>query len=343
MAQKPMRVTRADVAREAGVTETIVSYVINANRYVDSEKCRRVKAAIKKLHYIPNTMARALKGKKTNHILFIADDITGNHFGEIISEMDRIAYDKGYFISLCADKNDKFFIQRIFERFFDGIIIASCTFSEQYIQNLIQSQIPVVLFKIRNYRTFEGTYGQINTGLYEGARLCVKALYEKGRRSLLFIDRLGEKPAGKIRQDERLRGFTDQCKEFGLDFSSKHIVQNCADETELIRKIEKRFSARNHPDGIFARTDSVACAAMQGIKQAGLLIPKDVSVIGFNNSPQCKYTVPRLSSIQINRAEAAKYAVELLEKLIDNNTDEKTTAFCLNMELHTELIIRESL
>lgn len=343
MGEKRGRVTRADVAREADVTETIVSYVINANRYVDSEKRRRVQAAIKKLHYTPNTMARALKGKKTNHILFIADDIIGNHFGEIISEMDRIAYDKGYFISLCADKNDKFFIQRIFERFFDGIIIASCTISEQYIRSLIESRIPVVLFKIRNYRNFEGTYGQINTGLYEGARLCVKALYGKGRRNLLFIDRLGGKTEGKISQDERLRGFTDQCKELGLDFSPKHIIQNCADESELIRKIEKRFSARNHPDGIFGRTDSVACAAMLGVKQAGLLIPKDVSVIGFNNSRQCKYTVPCLSSIQINRAEAAKHAVELLEKLIDHNSDDEIQTSCINIELHTELIVRESL
>ena len=70
-------ITRKDIAIEAGVTETIVSYVINGNRYVKEEKRRKVEEAIARLNYRPNSMARALKGKKSNHILFIADDIEG--------------------------------------------------------------------------------------------------------------------------------------------------------------------------------------------------------------------------------------------------------------------------
>jgi len=338
MEVKPIRSTRADVAREAGVSETIVSYVMNANRYVDDEKRRRVKAAVKKLYYSPNSMARALKGKKTNHILFIADDITGNHFGEIISEMNRIAYDKGYFISLCLDKNDTVFVRRICERFFDGIVIASCSFSEQNIQRLMDTGIPLVLFTIKNYKPFDGKYGQINTGLYEGARSCVKALYEKGRRDILFIDRLGEKSVDGTSSDERLRGFIDQCEEYGLDSSAKRIVQNCADEAELTLKVQRIFQRQKYPDGVFGRTDAVACAAMQGIKLAGRSVPQDVSVIGFNNSILCKYTSPPLASVQINRTEAAKNAVELLEILI-NGTEKQS----LHTQLKTELIIRESL
>ena len=69
-------VTRKDIAREAGVSETIVSYVINDNRYVDAEKKKRVLAAVEKLGYRPSPIARALKGKTSNHVLFIADDIT---------------------------------------------------------------------------------------------------------------------------------------------------------------------------------------------------------------------------------------------------------------------------
>ena len=94
MAEKKYKqVTRKDVAEEAGVSVTIVSYVINNNRYVDKEKRIKVEEAIKKLHYKPNSIARALKGKKLNHIVFIADQIVTEHFSLLVSELDKHAYD----------------------------------------------------------------------------------------------------------------------------------------------------------------------------------------------------------------------------------------------------------
>ena len=339
------RVTRADVAREADVSETIVSYVINGNRYVDDAKRRRVEAAVKKLHYSPNAMARALKGKKTNHILFIADDIMSGHFGKIISEMDAYAYDKGYFISLCSDRNDDLFVRRIYERFFDGIVIASFSFSERNIQRLIQTNIPVVLFAIRKYKKFEGTYGQINTGLYDGARLCVKALHERGRRKLLFIDRLNEGKKLKTDDDERYRGFAAQCKAYGLDFHPGCIISGCKSEAELTEQVRAYFNkggASLPADGVFGITDSVACAAMEGIKQAGFSVPGTVSVVGFNNSRMCEYTSPRLSSVRIDRKQAGRCAAEMLEKL-GAGTQKAPLQEELKITLSTKLVLRESI
>ena len=93
MAENRERVTRADVAKMAGVSETIVSYVINNNRYVAMEKRKRVEEAVRALNYRPNNIARALKGKHSNQILFIADHITNEYFASIVSEMDKYAYD----------------------------------------------------------------------------------------------------------------------------------------------------------------------------------------------------------------------------------------------------------
>ena len=92
------RVTRADVAKAAGVSETIVSYVVNNNRYVAKEKRQRVEDAIAALHYRPNNVARALKGKRSNQLLFIADQITNEYFSRIVSEMDKYAYEAGFLI-----------------------------------------------------------------------------------------------------------------------------------------------------------------------------------------------------------------------------------------------------
>ena len=169
MAEKKYKqVTRKDVAEEAGVSVTIVSYVINNNRYVDKEKRIKVEEAIKKLHYKPNSIARALKGKKLNHIVFIADQIVTEHFSLLVSELDKHAYDLGYMISLCSNRNTQQFIDSIISRQYDGVIISSISFDKEYIKQLIAADIPVVLLVNRDYDDIEGA-AKIENGLYECA------------------------------------------------------------------------------------------------------------------------------------------------------------------------------
>ena len=131
MGNKKERVTRADVAALAGVSETIVSYVINNNRYVAKDKRERVEEAVRVLNYRPNNVARALKGKPSNQILFIADHITNEYFANIVNEMDQYAYDAGYLISLCGNRNTKEFASQVISRQYDGIIITSGGFSPE--------------------------------------------------------------------------------------------------------------------------------------------------------------------------------------------------------------------
>ena len=112
--------TRKDVADLAGVSETVVSYVINNNRYVAPEKRERVLKAIEELKYRPSSIARAMKGKGVNAILFICDNMTNEHFGKIVDEMDRLAYDRNYLISLIRGKNDERFVNQVLSHPFGG-------------------------------------------------------------------------------------------------------------------------------------------------------------------------------------------------------------------------------
>ena len=137
--------TRKDVADLAGVSETVVSYVINNNRYVAPDKRERVLKAIEDLKYRPSSIARAMKGKGVNAILFICDNMTNEHFGKIVDEMDRLAYDRNYLISLIRGRNDERFVNQVLSHPFDGIVISSADFDEKYVLQLIDSGIPVVL------------------------------------------------------------------------------------------------------------------------------------------------------------------------------------------------------
>lgn len=313
------QVTRKDVAEAAGVSVTIVSYVINNNRYVDKEKRRRVEEAIQRLHYKPNTIARALKGKKLNHIVFIADQIVTEHFSLLISELDKHAYDLGYMISLCANRNTQQFVDSIISRQYDGVIISSISFNKEYIRQLIQADIPVVLLVNRDYDDVEGA-AKIYNGLYEGARENVRYLKSRGCRNIIYIDRFSKRKHFSDLSDMRYRGFIEEMKNSGLSENpEENFITGCENE-EQVRERVAEFLQRYEVDAIFGRNDKLACIAMQTAQSLGYRIPEDIAVIGFDNSSLGQYCEPPISSMEIQREQIAKTAIEMLQQMIEEHT-----------------------
>ncbi|MDY4067090.1 LacI family DNA-binding transcriptional regulator [Bullifex sp.] len=321
-------VTRKDIAREAGVSETIVSYVINDNRYVDAEKKKRVLAAVEKLGYRPSPIARALKGKTSNHVLFIADDMMSEYFGIIIGEMEKRLSGKGYMISLSVDKGDPSFVKKVLDWNFDGVIVGSRTMDQRSIQTLISSSIPTVLLAINEYPVFEGRYGVIYTGLKGGAIDAVSAMKKIGRTKIVYIDSLSEKYV--LPTDYRYQGYCQVVQE-------PLVISGVPTQEALEIKVRDLYR-KEHFDGILARTDSVALYAIRALKDLGVKVPDDVSVVGFNNSKMCEYTSPTLSSVRIRQDLIAESALNLMLEL-RNEGDVQV----LRSELKTELIKRESL
>lgn len=316
MTKEFRQVTRKDVALLAGVSETVVSYVINNNRYVDKEKRRRVEEAIRELNYRPNTIARALKGKNTNHIVFIADQIITEHFSLLVSELDKHAYDLGYMISLCSNRNSQKFISDIISRRYDGIIISSISFPNEYIQQLIDARIPVVLLANRDYSGIQGA-GLIHNGLYNGAKAVVRYLAEKGRRNIIYIDRFSKRGHFSDYNDLRYRGFVEEMQTLGLSPDpARLVITGCTDPREITAAVERYLRA--HPvDAIFGRNDKVACIAMQAAQKMGYRVPEDIAVAGFDNSTMSQFTTPPITSMEIQREGIAKSAVEMLQQMIE--------------------------
>ena len=321
-------VTRKDIAIEAGVSETIVSYVINGNRYVDAEKKKRVLEAVEKLGYRPSPIARALKGKTSNHVLFIADDMKSEYFGIIIGEMEKRLSGKGYMISLSADEGDPSFVRRVLDWNFDGVIVGSKTMDNFSIQTLISSGIPTVILAINEYPVFEGRYGIIYTGLKQGASDAVKAMRKTGRKKIAYVDSLSSREV--LSTDYRYQGYLESVED-------KVVISGASSQEELAIKVRDAYR-KEHFDGILARTDTVALYAIKALKDIGVSVPSDVSVIGFNNSKMCEYTSPTLSSVRIRQDLIAESALSLLLRIRDKEQDT-----VLKAELRTDLITRESL
>lgn len=329
------RVSRADVARHAGVSETIVSYVLNNNRYVDKTKRERVEQAIRELHYLPNNSARALKGKRSNQIIFIADKISNEHFGRIIAEMDQSAYEYGYLVSLVSNRNNDAFISHIISRQVDGIVISSISFSEKYINQLAEANIPIVLLMNREYHQLPPQVGKIDTGLYDGMCDCVNHLYAKKRRKILYIDRYSKNNNFSNMEDLRYRAFVEQMQRLGLEFSAQNIITGCQDENEVFERVRSVLQSEFLVDGIIGRNDSLACIAMEAAKSLGKTIPQDIALVGFDNSSLSRYTEPQLTTVEIQRDKIGQATIEMLHKMI-------TGQQIKNLKFTTRLIERHS-
>lgn len=335
MAENKERVTRADVAKMAGVSETVVSYVINNNRYVAMDKRKRVEEAVRALNYRPNNIARALKGKQSNQILFIADHITNEYFASIVSEMDKYAYNSGYLISLCANRNTEEFVSQVISRQYDGIIVSSASFPAEYVEQFTQAGIPVVVFRrLRHQKTIEQV-AYLGTGLYTGARSAVSHLIEKGCQNIVYIDRISARGHISPPDDMRFGGFVDEMEANGFLVGPENIICGCRSREELEEDVKRRLRTGSQVDGIFGRNDMLACIAMTAASQIGFKVPEEIKVIGFDDSSISRFCSPKLSTVSLRKAEIAKTAIDMLTQMIGGSQPE-------NVDFDTTLIERDS-
>ena len=302
MESRQRKVTRKDVAEEAGVSETIVSYVLNKNRYVKEEKRQRVLEAVEKLQYQPNNIARALHGKGSLQILFIAEELSSGYFSEMVSQMSRDAYRQGYMISLCESQKEDEFVSHILSRQFDGLFVSASGVTDSQLKLLVKSGIPMVLFLNREINCELQDTVLVDTGLYEGSRECVRHLSKNGCRNFIYLDKLG-KPCDR---DIHLKGFLDQVKDLGIVFA------------------------------LVARYDELAAVALSVARKMGKKVPDDLSVIGFDNDFISNYVSPTLTTVEIQKEEVGRAAMEALLALIRNEKLDKEISFA------ARLIIRES-
>ena len=329
------RVTRADVAKMAGVSETIVSYVINNNRYVAKEKRQRVEEAVRLLNYRPNNVARTLKGKRSNQIIFIADHITNEYFSSIVSEMDKYAYDSGYLISLCSNRNTPEFISQVISRQFDGIIVSSASFPTEYVEQFSQAGIPVVVFRRWRHQKALDHVAYLGTGLYTGAREAVKHLIDRGCRNVVYVDRISAKGHISPPDDMRFSGFVDEMEANGFTVGPDNIICGCRSQEDLAEEVKRRFRTGSRVDGIFGRNDMLACIAMTAAGQIGIQVPGQLKVIGFDDSSISRLITPGLSTIQMRKERIAQAAIDMLTQMIAGRQPE-------NRDFETVLIERDS-
>lgn len=291
--------------------------------------------AIKELHYRPNNVARALKGKRSNQLLFIADQITNEYFSRIVSEMDKYAYDAGFLISLCANRNTPEFVSQVISRQYDGIIISSTSIPMEYVTHFSNAGIPVLLFEHRKHENLPERVATLASGLYTGARTGVNHLIGRGRKHIIYIDRISLRGNVSGPTDLRLNGYLDEMKSHGLDAGSHTIIAGCHTEEELAETVIRYIGEHQAVDGMIGRNDMVACIAMQAAcRQAGGFRKRS----GWSGLtiPVSAGFVPRgMTTLEMQREEISRTVIEMMLQMMSGKIPEHAA-------FETKLIVRES-
>ena len=333
MTERNQAITRKDVAKRAGVSETIVSYVVNNNRYVSAEKRERVLSAIQELHYCPNPVARALRGKRSGQILFIAENLANDYFGRLVQELDKEAYSKDFLVSLLATKNEPEFVQQILSRQVDAVIISSASLKEDFINQLLAHRLPVVLMMTRDYASVTGPVARVYTGIESGMMAAVRTLYEGGCRHLVYVDRVSANLHFSDRRDLRYRGFCNQLEALGMSPSGEHFISGCQNHEQLSQAIRERILSGEPVDGFLCRNDRLAAIVLNACQACGKRVPEEISIIGFDNAELCKVVSPNLSTVDKDLPGIAHACLELIESMLSGQEPEER-------HLLTRLILR---
>ncbi|NPV54351.1 MAG: LacI family DNA-binding transcriptional regulator [Firmicutes bacterium] len=328
------RLTIADVAQEAGVSSSTVSRTLSGKVPVNDDTKKRVLAAIKKLGFTPNAMARSLRNKSTQTIGLVLPDLRNPFFSEIAWGVENESLKQGYNVLLCNTANSKqkelSYARVLAEKRMDGVVFAASGDNKEAVQFLTNLQIPMIL--IDRYIPDMGV-DIVMSNNESGCRMAMEYLANLGHREIGMIT--GNPTLITIRQ--RSSAYYDFIKENGLPSNDKWIVFGCESFDDGYNAGLRVLSTINRPTAIIAGSDLIAVGVMSAARELQLRVPQDVSIVGYDDVPLSRLSNPPLTTIRQPISDMGKVAVRLLVQKIRGTRKKQTS-----MVLPVELIVRGS-
>ncbi|MEU7803950.1 LacI family DNA-binding transcriptional regulator [Micromonospora arborensis] len=290
-----MPITIADVAARAGVSKTTVSRVLNGKGEVGVRTADRVRAVINALGYVPSARAVGLARGRTRVVGMLVPALTWPWMGEVLQGAADVVEAEGYgmllFTCTNGDESMRRFASQVSAKSFDGLLVVEPEGTLDYITELHERGLPVILIDDRGHQP---GFPSVRTTNESGARAAAAHLLSHGRKRPLVVT--GLRRFGCTR--ERLAGFANGYADAGLPIDPALVVEG--DFTfECGRAAVERLLADGVPfDAVFAHNDLSAAGALQALRDAGRRVPDDVAVVGFDDLPLAGHTHPPLSSVR---------------------------------------------
>ncbi len=310
-----MAATIVDVARQAGVSIATVSRVVHKSALVNAETRQRVEQVMAAINYSPNVIARGLVTRRTQVIGLVITSMADPFFPPIVLAVEETALDRGYSVILCTSNNDPArelaVVRLLRERRVDAIIVASSRVGSLYHSHLQEIKAPLVL--INNEQSGTYTYS-VGTDDVSGGRLATRYLLGLGHTRIAYI----HGPFSKQSTLNRYRGYELALCEAGLAPDAGMVATGDGQAEGGQQATASLLQRQPRPTAVFCFNDLTALGALRAIRSAGLAVPGDVSVIGYDDIGVAAYAEPPLTTIAQQTHELGRQALFLALDLLDN-------------------------
>lgn len=332
--EKPSSITILDVAREAGVSYSTVSRVLSGYEFVKEDTRQRVLAAVQDLGYVVNQQARSLAGGKSNVIGLVVPGLDNGYISEIARGIDeeivRLHYDLLLYTTRRDLHREASYALKLTRGLADGLLLIVPLLTTTYIQTLKQQNFPYVLIDQIDPTNSSSVVDSTN---WQGAYDATRYLIELGHTRIgLITGLMGLSSAG-----ERLEGYKAALLDHQISYNPALVVEGDFAQHNGYQATQKLLQLSPLPTAIFASNDLAAMGAVEALRDEGLSVPDEMSVIGFDDIPQASITYPRLTTVRQPLDQMGRIAVRML---VDQIETSQTTP--RRVTLSTNLIIRDS-
>lgn len=341
-----MPATIKDVAKRAQVSHSTVSRALRGNPLISDETSRRVRQAALEMGYHPSAAARSLKTNQTKALGVVVRNIDDPFFSEILQGIEDVVQQEGYSLFISSSQNDRereqAVVQAMREHRVDGVIICSTSFSADQNRQLRADGAPIVVV---NNQAAEDYRYSIYHDDQDGCRQVTQHLIELGHRRIAY---LGNALSGRTTLD-RLSGFRQAMQSAGLAVPEPYVHQVPGGGPENGQAgVEYFLHLPEPPTALVCYNDMLAIGALEALRRAGVHVPAQCSVTGFDNIVFSAYTTPPLTTFDQPKkyigAEAARLVMDLLKAgsqpaLVEQTADLKRG---LTKTLQGRLLVRAS-
>ena len=307
------KITSAQVAKLAGVSQSAVSRVFTPGASVSIKTTTKVKEAALSLGYRPNSIARAMVSGKSRMIGVVVAYLENQFYPEALERLSNCLQEKGYHVLIFMAGKDRQSIDNVIEEILDyqvdGIIAASVSMSSGLSERCRAAGIPMVLF---NRAQDEPNMSAITSDNIEGGKKIAKFLISSGHKKISYIAGW----EGASTQRDREAGFISILNDAGLSLHSRKVGNFVFEDS---REATRLMFFNNPPEAVFVANDHMAFAVMDTLRyELGLKIPDDVSVVGYDDVPAASWPSYSLTTVQQPVNIMVRETVEILIEKIEN-------------------------
>jgi LacI family transcriptional regulator len=326
--------TVLDVAKLAGVAPITVSRVINNAGYISQGTKEKVEAAIQELGYVPNTLARGLRSKRTNTLALVVADITNPYFTSMARGVEDVAGSNGYTVIYCNTdeseaKEDKY-ANILVQRQVDGVLLVPACGNARTVRYMDSNNISVVVL---DRRISEKETNLVCSDSENGARALTELLIKLGHKKIAIITG----PDNVSTATDRVVGYRQALQNAGFS-ENEQVYYGAFNQQTGYESTRIAMRSSKKPTAIFAANNFILIGVVKALRELNLRVPEDVSVVGFDDFPESMLIEPFFTVAIQPAYEMGQKAAELLINRINGERSEG----CQKIILPTEIKVRKS-